>query len=144
MDTCIISNDVDRQLNETVTDKIRAYHTDYNNRPSNAISFMPPIVSTSGCLQFTQWIFVSSIFTSSAGNWPFFYGFRSSVCATYQWTLPLPSCGVLLTDQSQSGEHPRHWVAKVEALRIPVSSINLVSILGVSSPPHNPVYVRRV
>ena len=29
-------------------DKIRQYHTDYNNCPSNAISFMPAIASTSG------------------------------------------------------------------------------------------------
>jgi hypothetical protein len=42
-------NDLDRSLNETVTDKIRVYLTDYNNRPSNAISFMPGIPSTSGC-----------------------------------------------------------------------------------------------
>ena len=47
-------NDLDRPLNEAAADKIRAYRADYNNRPSNAISFMPPIVSTSGCLQFTQ------------------------------------------------------------------------------------------
>ena len=43
-------NDVDGPLNETTTDKIRQYHTDYNNRPSNTISFMTTIPSTSGCL----------------------------------------------------------------------------------------------
>ncbi len=43
-------NDLNRLLNETVTDKIRQYHTDYNNRSSNTISFMPDITSTSGCL----------------------------------------------------------------------------------------------
>ncbi len=45
-------NDVDRPLNEDVTDKIqrviRKYHVDYNNRPSNDISFISSIVSTSG------------------------------------------------------------------------------------------------
>jgi hypothetical protein len=41
-------NDVDRQLN--AADKIRAYRADYNNRPSNAISFLPAIASTSGRL----------------------------------------------------------------------------------------------
>jgi hypothetical protein len=30
-------------LNEVVVDKIRQYHSDYNNRPSNDISFMPVI-----------------------------------------------------------------------------------------------------
>ncbi len=42
-------NDVDRPLNETTTDTIRAYHTDYNNRPSNIIS-LSSIPSTSGHL----------------------------------------------------------------------------------------------
>ena len=36
-------NDVDRPLNETTDDKIRLYRTDYNNRPSNDISFIPDI-----------------------------------------------------------------------------------------------------
>ena len=40
-------NDVDRTLNETVADKIRAYRTYYNNRPFNVISFLPAIASTS-------------------------------------------------------------------------------------------------
>ena len=44
------SNDIDRSLNETVGDKIRKYHTDYNNNPSNAIFFIPVISSTSGKL----------------------------------------------------------------------------------------------
>jgi hypothetical protein len=45
-------HDLDRSLNETATDKSRQYHTDsgYNNRPSNVISFMPVIASSSGCL----------------------------------------------------------------------------------------------
>ena len=42
--------DLDRTLNETVVDKVLQYRTDYNNRPSHGISFMPVIVSTSGCL----------------------------------------------------------------------------------------------
>ena len=41
-------NDVDRSLNDDVTDKIRQYRADYNNRPSNTISFIPAITSTSG------------------------------------------------------------------------------------------------
>ena len=45
-------NDLDRKLNEVATDKIRAYRTEYNNRPSNAISFMTAIPSTSGCLHY--------------------------------------------------------------------------------------------
>ena len=41
-------NDIDSSLNESVTDKIRKYHTDYNNKPPNVISFMTAISSTSG------------------------------------------------------------------------------------------------
>ncbi len=53
--------DIDRSLNEAVTDKIRKYRADYNNNPPNAISFIPAIASTSGrihsefvCLLFLQ------------------------------------------------------------------------------------------
>ena len=42
-------NDLDGSLNEATTDKIRQYHTDYNNRSSNPTSFMTTITSTSGC-----------------------------------------------------------------------------------------------
>ena len=40
-------NELHGPLNEVVTDKIRQYRADYNNRPSNVISFMSVIVSTS-------------------------------------------------------------------------------------------------
>ena len=43
-------HDLDRPLNEAAADKIRQYRADYNNRPSNAISLMPAIASTSGRL----------------------------------------------------------------------------------------------
>jgi hypothetical protein len=38
-------NDLERPLNEVATDKIRAYRPNYNNRPSDAISFMSVIAS---------------------------------------------------------------------------------------------------
>ncbi len=41
-------NYMDRSLNESVTDKIRKYLSDYNNNPPNSISFISPITSTSG------------------------------------------------------------------------------------------------
>ena len=54
-------NDIDRSLNETVSDKIRKYRDDYNNNPPNPISFMTSIACTSGrlhsefvCLLFLQ------------------------------------------------------------------------------------------
>jgi hypothetical protein len=43
-------NDIDRSLNEVAPDKIRKYHTDYNNNPPNTISFIPAMTSTSGRL----------------------------------------------------------------------------------------------
>jgi hypothetical protein len=33
-------NNIDRSLIETVDDKIRKYHTDYNNNPPDSVSFM--------------------------------------------------------------------------------------------------------
>ncbi len=39
--------DIDKSLNETDSDKIRDYRTDYNNRPSHSISFMTDVVRTS-------------------------------------------------------------------------------------------------
>ncbi len=54
-------NDLDGPLNEAAADKIRSYRAGYMYRPSNAISFMPAIASTSGrlhsefvCLLFLQ------------------------------------------------------------------------------------------
>ncbi len=41
-------NDKDRSLHEAVTDKIRKYRSDYNNRSPYAISLMTAIASTAG------------------------------------------------------------------------------------------------
>ena len=43
-------SDLDRPLNETVDDKIRNNRPDYNNRPSDSISFIPDVVDTSDLL----------------------------------------------------------------------------------------------
>ena len=52
---------MDRSLNETVTDKIRKYHADYNNNLPSSVAFMRTIPSVSGrlhsefvCLLFLQ------------------------------------------------------------------------------------------
>jgi hypothetical protein len=50
MDTYIARMTSDGTLNEVVVDKVRQYRADYNNRPSNAISFMTAISRTSGRL----------------------------------------------------------------------------------------------
>jgi hypothetical protein len=43
-------NDIDKSLNETVTDKLRKYRTDYNHNPPTSVAFMTAITSTSGRL----------------------------------------------------------------------------------------------
>ena len=67
-------NDLDGSLNEDVVDKIRQYRSDYNNRPSNSISFMSSIVSTSGslhrelvCLLFLHTHRETDLFFSTSG-----------------------------------------------------------------------------
>ncbi len=52
--------DLDRVLNEAVTDKILQYRADYNNRPSNSISFMSPVDITSDLLhcEFVRLLFL--------------------------------------------------------------------------------------
>jgi hypothetical protein len=43
-------HNINRSLIETVDDKIRKYHVDYNNDPPHSVSFMFVIASTSGML----------------------------------------------------------------------------------------------
>ena len=54
--------DIDRTLNETAADKVIQYRPDYNNRPSQAIVFMPDIASTSGRLhsEFVRLLFLQA------------------------------------------------------------------------------------
>jgi hypothetical protein len=47
MDHCIIRLTYNRSLNETVDNKILQYRANYNNRPSNVISFTSTVTSTS-------------------------------------------------------------------------------------------------
>jgi hypothetical protein len=43
-------DDIDKSLNEAVTDKIRKYRADYNHNPPSVVSFMSVMTSTSGRL----------------------------------------------------------------------------------------------
>ena len=43
--------DIDKPLNEPAPDKIRDYRVDYNNRPSDPISFMSVVSNTTDCLE---------------------------------------------------------------------------------------------
>ncbi len=53
-------NNLDQSLNDVAADKIRKYRADYNNRPPSAVSFIPPIASTSGRLhsEFVRLLFL--------------------------------------------------------------------------------------
>jgi hypothetical protein len=55
-------NDIDRSLNETVTDKIRKYRTEYNNNPPTTVAFMTVIGSMSGRLhcEFVRLLFLQT------------------------------------------------------------------------------------
>jgi hypothetical protein len=55
-------NDIDRSLNESTADKIRKYHSDYNNNPPNVFSFMPTIASSSDRLhsEFIRLLFLQT------------------------------------------------------------------------------------
>ena len=55
-------NNIDRSLNETADDKIRKYHSDYNNNPPKTVSFMTAIASTSGRLhsEFVRLLFLQA------------------------------------------------------------------------------------
>ncbi len=54
-------NDIDKSLNDTVTDKIRTYRSEYNNIPPTVVAFIPVIVSTSGRLhsEFVRLLFLA-------------------------------------------------------------------------------------
>ncbi len=87
-------NNMDKSLNETVTDKIRKYRVDYNNKPPTTVSFMSFVPSTSGRLHSE---FVGLLFLQDHGD------FRSSAFVTFQWILPLLPRGLLLPPKSRVG-----------------------------------------
>ena len=67
-------HDLDRTLNEDAANKTRQYLSDYYNRPSHVIVFMPTIASTSGrlhcefvCLLFLQAHRETDRFLSTSG-----------------------------------------------------------------------------
>jgi hypothetical protein len=55
-------NNLDQSLNDTVTDKVCIYRSDYNMNPPTTVSFMPAIVSTSGRLhsEFVRLLFLQA------------------------------------------------------------------------------------
>ncbi len=98
-------NDIDKSLNEAVTDKIRKNRSDYNNNPPTAVSFMSAISSSSRRLhsEFIRLLFLQAhretdrFFTNS--------GFRSSAHTTKPGTIPLPPHGFHSEPESKSRQH---------------------------------------
>ncbi len=122
-------NDLDRPLNETVNDKIPAYLADYNNRPSNAISFTSDITSTSGRVHSEL---VLLLFLQSHRETDRFFA-ASGVQLVEPTTLQLPPLGVLLTVQGKSGQLDK-ILTKTEALRMNLNLLTLSLYLGVPVP----------
>ncbi len=87
-------NDMDRSLNEAVTDKIRKYRTDYNNDPPNVISFKPTESSTSGRLhsEFVFFLFLQDHRETDQSNRGLFHYhhtvFSSILKSKYDIILP--------------------------------------------------------
>jgi hypothetical protein len=103
-------NDVDSPLNESVTDKIRAYHGDYNNRPSKSISFVPTIPSTWTSAQVNLWSF-------------YFYKLIGTLTVFFTASgvqLPQPTSGLFhrSTFSSQLKSKVDNILTKTTALRI--------------------------
>jgi hypothetical protein len=96
-------NDLDGPLNEDVVDKIRQYRVDYNNRPSNVISFMSVIATVRLDVYIVN--LCAFYFCRLIGNLRFFCSFRSS-SSVIQTTLPFSSRGFLLKSQIQRRTHP--------------------------------------
>ena len=146
-------------LNEDDVDQIRQYHTDYNNCPSNTISCMNAIVSTSGRLhgEFVLLLFlqahqetdrffaVSGVQLAHSTSGQFHYlraAFSSQLkskignilakAAALRITLNIDGAPIV----SRSHTHPSHSQN--------FSFINLVFIFRCSSSPCNPLYARRV
>ncbi len=87
-------NDIDKSLNEAANDKIRKYRADYNNNPTNSVTFMPAIPGTNGRLHS---VFIRLSFLQDHRETDhFFCIFRSSVSAiklgTYVLSLSPRDC----------------------------------------------------
>ena len=95
-------NDLAGPLNEDDTDKILQFRADYNNRP-RPISFMPAIASTSGHLHCE---FVLLLFFQTHRETDHFFAASQEFNLAIQHHVPLPSHGVLLTAQVESGTYP--------------------------------------
>ncbi len=151
-------NDLDGSLKETAADKIRQYHVDYNKRPSNSISFMPTIASTSGRLHSelvrllflqvhreTDRFFAASgvqFAQSDRGQFHYKRAAFSSQLKSKVGSI-LTKAAALWITLNIDGTHiasKSHSPITLTSL----SSINLVSIVRCSSPPRNLVYGRRV
>jgi hypothetical protein len=126
-----LREDIDKSLNEAATDKIRKYRADYNNNPTNVISFMSAIASTSDRLhsEFIRLLFLQAhretdrfFATSGVQSAQFYRGYFHFRRAAFSSMLK-SKCGNILAKAaalrinlnldgtpipSQSHTHPSH------------------------------------
>ncbi len=93
-----------QSLKETGTDKIRDYRADYNNRPSNSISFMSVVVRTSDHLHCE---FVRILFLSTHRDTDCFFLFIWS-CTKQTRTCSISSALLSYFYSHRSHTHPSH------------------------------------
>ncbi len=121
-------NDIDSSLNESVKNKIRKNHADYNDNPPNVISFMLAIESTSGSLhsEFLCLLFLQNHRETvgfSADLW-------SSACTFYAITLnidgsPLVSRITLNIDGAPLTSRSHTHTSHSQTSRLLTSSLSL-------------------
>jgi hypothetical protein len=108
-------NAVDWSLNEAAADKIRAYRADYNDRPSNFISFMPASASPSGRLNSE---FVRLLFSQAHRETDrYFAASRVQLAQPTSGLFHFLRAAFLLTAQSQSGQHSRQGCSFIYQLK---------------------------
>ena len=87
---------IKKTLHAAAAEKIREYRTDYNNRPSHSISFIPAVPTTSDRLHCEL---VRIWFLQTHRETPLFCSFRSWSSATQPGLVSFPSHSFLLPDQ---------------------------------------------
>jgi hypothetical protein len=130
-------HDVDRTPNEAAADKIRQYRADYNNRPSNAISFIPAIASdrffAASGVQLAQ---------STSGQFHYRRAAFSSQLRSKVGNILAKAAALRITLNIDGAPIPSKSQSPITLANL--SFINLVSIFRCSSHPRNPVYASRV
>ena len=104
--------DINKPLYEAADDKVLDYRDDYNNRPSNSISFMPAVASTPGHPHCELW---RMLFADSSGNR---HGFFAASGVDHKQHNHDQFCLCRAAFYSQLKSKVGNIIAKATALRI--------------------------